>query len=374
MAQAVTAVQRKQIQSAMGELPRDIDFTTTNHSAYISALNVYRRLVADSEHDQMIISALQSISTPLISQFNSPKVLSAVVRGLSQQDSLRGWVAAVLDMISNGCTVEQKTINRLIETLQLARRYGAMKSEARVQALSLAEKTKAVSIDFTAAIDEQLDLQDSGHCWSQLFEQWNLKANHAKHIVKVYADQYRDIVDNPEDYRNVSVERKRSYRNLVDSLNNIISGKTISAARAAEIITKSKAPAKTLTVSRRGKKSDPFKLFTYKPVDTDLNIESISPAKIVGREVAFLYNSKYKVLTMLVAEKGQTLDIRRSTIINVCEKSSKAKRAGRAAKNLKVLAEAPRSQAIAFFNKIDSEEISASGRSSEHTLLVRSFK
>jgi RecG-like helicase len=75
-----------------------------------------------------------------------------------------------------------------------------------------------------------------------------------------------------------------------------------------------------------------LKHLKYCKEDTENQIVSIDPERILNASELFTYNVKYKVLTKFVAKKGEKLKVHRSAITNFDEKQSKSKRVGRKGK------------------------------------------
>jgi len=112
-----------------------------------------------------------------------------------------------------------------------------------------------------------------------------------------------------------------------------------------------------------------LKLFRYQSKDDTLKITSISPSNIIGAQELYVIDTRYKLLTRLVASDESGLDIHRSAIINF-SKESKTYRMGRRATELcnKVsnsgkLARRSLLSALTAISKIQN-------RSSDHLVLV----
>jgi len=72
-----------------------------------------------------------------------------------------------------------------------------------------------------------------------------------------------------------------------------------------------------------------FKDFKYLEEDKSLGIKSIDPKKIIGSSILYLFDTNKNTFYKLVSQEGKSLDINRTTIINIDENKSEAKKIGR---------------------------------------------
>ena len=63
----------------------------------------------------------------------------------------------------------------------------------------------------------------------------------------------------------------------------------------------------------------------YKLLDNDLRVTSIAPEKIVGAELVYVYDTKYRQLTKLVSEDCTSMTVRGTTIVSIDFKKSESK-------------------------------------------------
>ncbi len=108
----------------------------------------------------------------------------------------------------------------------------------------------------------------------------------------------------------------------------------------------------------------------YKTEDKTLGLVGKTPEQIVGSRFAWIYNTRYMKLSKCVAPEGQQLSFKGSTIQNLDEKLSKAKRVSKIPK-LKEILETTRARAEKLFSEYRGTEQYAPGRLNEDTLIVR---
>lgn len=133
---------------------------------------------------------------------------------------------------------------------------------------------------------------------------------------------------------------------------------------------------KVRVVIRKPKQFDPskaLKTFNFKNRDDVLGITSINPEKIFGAKELWVFDSRYNVLTKLVANDNEALGVRGCTIININENSSISKRIGR---NKKLVNDVIISGKVALrqiFNSIKTEPVPLKVRTNNHTILLKVF-
>lgn len=69
-----------------------------------------------------------------------------------------------------------------------------------------------------------------------------------------------------------------------------------------------------------------FKSFRYCKSDESLNIQSISPLKIIGAKKLLVYNTEYRIATLYVAQDKDGLGVSGTSIKNYCEAKSYAQK------------------------------------------------
>lgn len=120
-----------------------------------------------------------------------------------------------------------------------------------------------------------------------------------------------------------------------------------------------------------------LKHFKFCQEDTENQIVSIDPERILNASELFTYNVKYKVLTKFVAKKGEKLKVHRSAITNYDEKESKSKRVGRKGKALiETVLNGSVSQRRKVFEQVNTDFIKIPDRSNDNVVLLwaKAFK
>jgi hypothetical protein len=109
----------------------------------------------------------------------------------------------------------------------------------------------------------------------------------------------------------------------------------------------------------------------FKAEDTTLKLASLPPTKIVGSATVWLFNTKYKKLTMLTTSGDNKLGIRGTSVTGFDGNLSKAKTIRKPEKNLIALMDLPRVAMVKQFLALKTREQPANGRISKDTIILR---
>jgi hypothetical protein len=126
--------------------------------------------------------------------------------------------------------------------------------------------------------------------------------------------------------------------------------------------------------ARKVKPKSPDKIAAkvqFKAEDTSLKIASLPPAKIVGAQSVWLYNTKYKILTFLVAPSDKKLTIKGTTVVDFDPKLSLAKTLRKPEAMLKEITSLAPMQATKYFQGIATKPQRAVGRLNKDMVILR---
>lgn len=115
--------------------------------------------------------------------------------------------------------------------------------------------------------------------------------------------------------------------------------------------------------------------FVYKKEDLELKIASVNPAEIVGAQELWMYDTKYRTLTVLRSPQGRTLGIERRSIIGFDPATSDTKSVGRKAEYfVGQVKERTRAGLKRLMAEATSKSQDPKFRSSEETVVLRVFR
>lgn len=114
-----------------------------------------------------------------------------------------------------------------------------------------------------------------------------------------------------------------------------------------------------------------LKNFKYQSEDKGLKIASINPLQIFEANSLWIYNTKYRKLTKLVADKGKQLSVNGTTIINISMEESSCKTLRKPEIDIPRLLSGGKIILRKFMSELTTKPQPISGRSNEETILLR---
>ena len=110
----------------------------------------------------------------------------------------------------------------------------------------------------------------------------------------------------------------------------------------------------------------------YQIKNEEIGMKSCNPADIIGAAEFWVYNTKYRRLTVYRANKGETLSVRGTTILNFDLSNSETKTLRKPIDFFTACGTAKRGLTAAF-NAIKTKGITPNGRINEETILLKAF-
>ncbi|MDR3502991.1 MAG: hypothetical protein P4L79_10445 [Legionella sp.] len=190
-------------------------------------------------------------------------------------------------------------------------------------------------------------------------------------IVEYYKPYLQEL---KEAYLGQDPDLKEAYRHLCRAeLKNRINFFTKFIAdgeRHANVTKKVRKPRKLKPVTPERL----LKTFNYQKELTEYNLKSCDPKRLIGAQEVWLFNSKYKTITVLKAAEKSGMTVKGTTIIGFDEKTSITKRAGRHTGNmLAVVASGGKIDLRKVMPEIKSDPLAVTGRCGEVTTILRIF-
>jgi len=112
----------------------------------------------------------------------------------------------------------------------------------------------------------------------------------------------------------------------------------------------------------------------YAQSSDEYNIVSISPIKILESSTLWLFNTKTRKLTCLIAIEGQKFSVKGTTIQNIDLDQSYTKMIRKPNEILPMVLMEPKKRLDKQIKELSTKETVANGRVNEETILVRAFK
>ena len=197
-------------------------------------------------------------------------------------------------------------------------------------------------------------LKDSGY-----------KPNDAMIAYRYYAGILLDLIESKEGYEHLK-RKKRS--NYIKFLEAILDDLKLFATNE-RTIRKTRKP-RTRKVKSASQLAANVK---FKDEDRALKLGSMHPEKIIESGSVWLYNTKYKKLTYIVAENGKKLSIKGQTIINMDSGKSVFKRL-RKPQELNEMIKGTPAKVLREFKKLRTKAAPATGRLNAETMILKVSK
>jgi len=239
---------------------------------------------------------------------------------------------------------------------------------------SPADVIKEAASDFIAEVEVIVDSYDpKRHKEGMKFSLYGMmqEKNVVYKVAKATHDYYKPIYDEvneyietkcpdlKEGYAHLGVTNAKKYRTflkkILDESQNYMSGK-LSARKPRKKKSKSAA-------SRVAK-------VNYLETDSDLQITSTNPEKIIGASEVYLFNTRYRTLTKLVS-KGGGFDVKGTTVQNIEEAKKKTIRKPK--EFFTKFMKAGKVSARRQMKGLKTKEADSTGRIGKDTLIVRVF-
>lgn len=226
-----------------------------------------------------------------------------------------------------------------------------------------------------AYVETQLDeLYNSGyksdsHELYDYLKKNEIKQSDAKQVHEYYRDLYIELrlfesnKDVKEAYGHLTTKQRDNYTNFVGKILDDCKKYTETERK----VRKTRKPRK--------KKIKPVDQIVskvqFKTEDVELQLASINPTKIVGAPGVWVFNTKYRKLTLLQAPQGQCLSVKGTTIIGFDESVSSSKTIRKPKETLTQLLSLGKIAMKKEFEKIKTAKQVANGRIGKDTLILK---
>ena len=285
-----------------------------------------------------------------------------------------GWNCRIL---SRGGTLPRKlklsTLERLV-ALGKVQKEEVTDEEPKV-VISIQERVAAKANDLIGSLEEQIDIYLTKGKNDFDAVKWlrdnDVKPALAKRIAEYYNPLYAEIFDAvkgaddqlKEAYKHWKKSKLKKYMEFIKGI--------LSAAEAAATV----VPA---TRKPRKKKEKPAAVqvakLKYAKEDKELKLTSIKPTDIVGARQLWVYNSKYRSLTVLDAIGPAGLAVKGSTVTGFDEKTSITKKLRKPAEATKIVLEGGKVALRNLMNTLKTKPVAAKGRLNSDVVLLRAIR
>lgn len=329
---------------------------TPDRASIIDAFNFYNYMYGIEQGKPWLMEFLKKNSYP-----------KDVVEGIRSAPSWRTspticWMAR---MMSNGTTFNIDDRASFEEQLLENARYGVVAKEKNKVVADVQARMREMAEGVISDIEAQLDLNDAN--WSLYnYLQRNAVAAPVASKVRAYYQRFVDEVNDKdpqikEAYGKKLAKWQKIYGGIVDDCARYTSNKKTVTVRKPRK-TKAKPP------------SDLVKGVKYQKEFTPLKLVSVPPVNIIGAESVWLYNTKYKQLTLLTCAGPAGISVKGTTLVNFDADKSTQKTLRKPEDTIKEVMSAGKVAQRKIMPNLTTKASNASGRINADTIILRVLK
>lgn len=187
------------------------------------------------------------------------------------------------------------------------------------------------------------------------------------------ADYYRPLAAEAEELKAGEPQLREAYKHLTrQQVNKIVEQVQSIVAEAERFAGNLKASKPKKPRLRKEKTAEQVvKGFAYLPEQRDLQLISVPPAQIVGAHTVYLYNTKYKVLQVLVANSSAGLSVKGWAIEGWGEAESFAKTIRKPEEFFKSFMSVGWKSQYEMVQRLTTKTQEPSGRSARETIILK---
>jgi hypothetical protein len=274
--------------------------------------------------------------------------------------------------------VHENMHNRILNLIMYAKTIEEEKKIVVVKpTISVQDRIKEKASNIIADIEDEVDKFYLNKYEKTKFSAYDiLKARDAKTAqAEIITSYYRGILSELQEavdksdkqvveaYSRISKKQLTAYRDfiksIVDDCNRYFGNKVS--------IRKPRKKKEKSAVQLVGK-------LQFKKEDNELKLMSIDPINVIGAQSIWIYNTKYKKLTVLHAKNSAGLSIKGTTIIDFDEATSKSKTLRKPTETLQRVLSGGKVILRNLMTEIKTKESVAVGRTNSDTILLRITK
>ena len=266
----------------------------------------------------------------IISYLKSKKANKTIIDRVNQINALDlaniGWNCRILMNGGNLPDEIKESFTNKLQTLINTSKPKKVVLEEVKSGISIQEKIANKTQDLIADLEDQIDIfiingknDFDAVAW---FRAQSIKGPISKKIADYYKPLYDEVYDAVEDQNENAVQyykkwKKSKLRKYLEFIKSIISAATVNvqATKIARKPRKKKIKPAAQLVSK----------VSYKKEDTEYNIKSIEPKDIIGSQQVWIFNTKYRTLTVFYSMSTTGLSVKGTTITGFDDKSSETK-------------------------------------------------
>jgi hypothetical protein len=355
----------------MGKEP-DLSKGVKSQSEIIQAWNWYNYFHDSDKAKEYVLTYLKAAKA-------DKEAIKNVSRIPSHNLNSIGWTCRIL---SNGGKLPKELVERTFTRLGALTKQEAKNPEqdpvTSVEVkpvISIQERVANRTSELIGDLEEQIDsfLNDPTHSFkvSDWLRQKDVKPTIAQHIAEYYKPLYSELFDAiagkdedlKEGYKRWKKPQLKAYMELVKSIVSESESRSVIVKAVRKPRKKKEKPAAVIVAKVK-----------YKESDDELGLVSESPTQILGSNQIWVFNTKYRTLSVYNAMGPAGLGVKGTSLIGYDEKTSITKKLRKPKEQISTLTQGGKIVLRKFMDDVKCKPKEASGRINTDTIIVRIIK
>lgn len=341
---------------AYGGEPIFTDLVEANDPRLIKAFNWYNYMASRDQAKTWLLQYMKKIKSP-----HYDAVKSAVDW---RTQATAGWIAK---MLLNGTTFTEKTMKYLDEAIQENAKYGEVKETKEKVVVDIQARIRSAADILLGEVEEMVDAAVGGSKINiyEFLSKKQASTQIANIIRAVFQKQLDEVSDNDEQVIEAYGNKRKFFIKLFTSI--------------VEDCDRYANNKKSTTVRKPRKKKevlavDKVKEVKYQKEFAPLKISSVNPVEILGAESLWLYNTKYKTLTVLHASTRSGLSVKGTTVTDYDEKRSMCKTLRKPEETIKHLLSSGKIVQRKLMDSLSTKPSLVTGRINPQVIILKAVK
>jgi hypothetical protein len=357
----------------MGREP-DLTKGVRSQSEIIQAWNWYNYFHDSDKAKEYVLAYLKQ-------QKATKEAIKNVSRIPSHNLNSIGWTCRIL---TNGGKLPKDLVEKTFSRLGTFAKQASAEPEVEEANTELPTNTVNVSVqdrvkartsdlisDLENEIDKFLNDGETSFKVADWLRQNDVKPTIAQHIAEYYKPLYSELFDAhqgkdeelTEAYRHWKKPKMKAYVDLIKSIVSESESRAILIKAVRKPRKKKEKPAAVIVAKVK-----------YKEKDDEFGIVSESPVQILGSNQVWLFNTKYRTLSVYNAMGPAGLGVRGSSLTGYDEKTSITKKLRKPKDQIATLMQGGKVVLRKFMDDVKCKPKEASGRLNSDTVILRVLK
>lgn len=268
------------------------------------------------------------------------------------------WLARIALM---GATLPQETLDRFSQRILEASNHKP-KAESPTPVISVQERSRRATWNLITDIEEQLD-RDPQFSLETFLKTSEASAGGIEAVRKYYTPHLEEV--NSEDPQVAEAygprlnKWKKIYSRMIQDCDKLLDNK--------KSLPKERKPRKVKVKSP----ADLVKRMKYMPKDSELNLTSIDPQKVVGATQLWVYNTKYRIIGVYTTNSVKGFSVKGTSLLNFDSEKSVGRKLRKPKEQLQLFSQQGKVGLRTYLSNIKAKDIKLNGRINKDIILLK---